>query len=232
MSIPPKWVMSQYLSLEPPGIVDIATIKAGAVSDGMAWQFVRAAEEHGLIVRIERGRYVAIDPGIAIRAAGLDSYYRYLLVIDSALTVLEEEHGFLCLSANEYADYVPEMVCPVLRHGIRIPSMDTFEYDFGATDVLTFSVLGGSVDIPVLSRADTAILLMSVYLPREVAAGRSILGEIPVTGSLLRKLKSLGYSDHGDVAGVERVEISFPEWILDKRKNYGENKMKLEAAGI
>jgi len=232
MSLPPRWVMSHNLSLKPPRPVNKATIKKVFESDGMAWQFVRSAETHGLIVRIERGSYVAIDPGIAVRAAALDTYFRNILVIDNALNILKKSHAFLCLSAYEYTDYVPEKVMPVLRFGEQLSLLDTFEFDFKRCDSIKRSVLGQIVEIPILTEADTAILLLGTYLPREVAAGSSILENTQITNALVRRLKYLGYSDYGTASGVEKVKMTLPKWLAGTKKRYAENRMKLEAVGI
>lgn len=232
MSIPPRWVMSNYLSLEPPRQVNIGMIKERFGSDGMAWQFVRLAEKHGLLVRTARGKYVIIDPDIAVRAFALDNYYRDLLVIDNALKILEKKHAFLCLSAHEYTDYLPEKIMPVLLPEEPYPRLDALGFVFKGNNAVKLSVFDRIVEIPILSRADTALLLLSTYLPREVIAGRSILKDIPMTKTLVRKLKFLGYSDYGIVPGVDNIKITLPRWLIGKKERYAENRIKLEAARV
>ena len=167
-----------------------------------------------------------------MRAFALEGYFRDLLVVDNALKILEKKHAFLCLSAYEYTDYLPERIIPVLPPEELIPHLDSFGFDFSGKKTIKLSVLDRIVEISVLSSADTALLLLSTYLPREVAAGRSILKATTVNEALVRKLKFLGYSDFGGAAGADRVQITPPRWLNEKKEQYAGNRMKLEAAGV
>ncbi len=225
IQIPPGWITKIYLRLEPPRKFKRKSLVGELNNKNRIDQFLRQAVDFDLLRKLNRGEYFAVDPCTAINCLAVENYYSELLVLDSLFDYIGMRHAFLCLSANEYADYVPDRPMIVIEDESGFKSIDSFVYDFESCERLKLKVMKKTFELPLLSREETALLLMSTYLSREVKAGKEIIGDIDLSEDVKSKLSGLGYSGF-DVTDSSIAEIKFPGWIRDKQEKVGIGRLK------
>jgi len=225
IQIPPGWITKIYLKLEPPRKFKRKDIVGDLNNKNRIDQFLRRAVDFDLLKKLNRGEYFAIDPCTAINCWAVENYYSELLVLKSLFDYIGMQHAFLCLSANEYADYVPDRPMIVTKKENGFENVDSFVYDFESCERLKLKVMEKTFELPLLSREETALLLMSTYLSREVKAGKEIIDDIDLSEDVKSKLLGLGYSGF-DVRDSSNVEIKFPGWIRDKQEKVGIGRLK------
>ncbi len=225
IQIPPGWITKIYLRLEPPRKFKRKSLVGELNNKNRIDQFLRQAVDFDLLRKLSRGEYFAVDPCTAINCWAVENYYSELLVLDSLFDYIGMQHAFLCLSANEYADYVPDRPMIVIEDESGFKSIDSFVYDFESCERLKLKVMKKTFELPLLSKEETALLLMSTYLSREVKAGKEIIEDIDLSENVKIKLLGLGYSGF-DVTDSSIAEIKFPGWIRDKQEKVGIGRLK------
>jgi hypothetical protein len=104
-------------------------------------------------------------------------YHAQLLVLRDALDHLGIEHAFACRTAVAETDPVVDRAWPVapLSQAGQAPKVDRFAYRVRSTTTETLEALGGILELPVVSPAETALLLAATGLPRERGAAEALL---------------------------------------------------------
>lgn len=225
IQIPSSWITKIYLKLDPPRKFKRKDIVGDLNNKNRIDQFLRRAVDFHLLKKLNRGEYFAVDPCTAINCWAVENYYSELLVLESFFEYIGIQHAFLCLSANEYADYVPDRPMIVIEDESGFKNIDSFVYDFESCERLKLKVMKKTFELPLLSKEETAILLMSTYLSREVKAGKEIIEDIDLSGNVKSNLLGLGYSGF-DVTDSSNAEIKFPGWIRDKQEKVGIGRLK------
>jgi len=225
IQIPSSWITKIYLKLDPPRKFKRKDIVGDLNNKNRIDQFLRRAVDFHLLKKLNRGEYFAVDPCTAINCWAVENYYSELLVLESFFEYIGIQHAFLCLSANEYADYVPDRPMIVIEDESGFKNIDSFVYDFESCERLKLKVMKKTFELPLLSKEETAILLMSTYLSREVKAGKEIIEDIDLSENVKSNLLGLGYSGF-DVTDSSNAEIKFPGWIRDKQEKVGIGRLK------
>lgn len=232
MDIPSKWLIREYLALDPPLKFKSKDIKDLFENQNTKNQFLNKAAESDLVLRLKRGSYFAPKPDIAIKTWVMDDYYRRLILLNSAFEYLDFDHTFYCMSSSHYSDYTPEKVIPVFRQEyeeIDQNHIDHFVYDFSGTEELQLEAFEKTFTIPILSKEDTALLLLSTYRQREVNAGNKILQNIELTSEMKAVLAGLGYESYGE-GEFKEIKIKRPRFIQKWIEEMGFENVK-ERAG-
>ncbi len=222
---PPGWITRIYLGLEPPAEFDRSEIVEGLDDQNRIDQFLRKSQEYHLLKKLDRGRYFAVDPCVAINCWAVDDHYADLLVLESFFEHLGVEHAFLGLSGSEHADYVPDRPMIVTREELGYGELDPFVYDFSDTEKIDMKVMKRSFELPLLNEEETALLFLSTYLSREVKAGKEILDGVEIDDEVKDKLLGLGYSGYGGKKPVD-LEIRSPRWVKKKQGEIGLSRLK------
>ncbi|MFW6142345.1 MAG: hypothetical protein ACOC53_07285 [Candidatus Saliniplasma sp.] len=225
IKVPPGWITKLYLTLEPPRKFKRNEVVKDIDDKNRIDQFLRQSPGYGLLKKLNRGEYFAVDPCIAVNCWAIGSYYAELLLLDSLFEYIGMDHAFLCLSANEYGDYVPERPMLVTKERIGFKELDNFVYDFRTDGELTVKVMKKTFELPLLNREETALLLMSTYLSREVKAGKEMIRDIDLNKKVKSKLSNLGYPGFDGDASIQ-TEIQVPDWIRDKQEKVGIGRLK------
>jgi len=232
MKIPPKYLIKEYLVLGPPMKFESNDIKKNFKNENTKNQFLNKATDFNLVVRLKRGSYFAPKPDIAIKTWGMDDYYRRLISLNSAFEYLDFEYTFYCMSSSHYTDYAPEKVIPVFKQDheeIDQNHIDHFVYDFSGTNELQLEAFETTFTIPILSREETALLLLSTYGQREVNAGSKIFENIELTSEMKAVLAGLGYERYGE-GEFREIKIKRPQFIQKWIEEIGFENVK-ERAG-
>lgn len=232
MKIPPKWLIKEYLALDLPMKFKSSELKNNFKDENTKNQFLNKATDFNLVIRLKRGLYFAPKPDIPIKTWGIDDYYRKLILLNSAFEYLELEYTFYCISADHYTDYSPEKVIPVLKEeheDVDQNHIDHFVYDFSEIEQLQLEAFESSFTIPMLSKEDTALLLLSTYGQREVNAGKKILEEIELSSELRAVLAGLGYERYGE-GEFKSIKVKRPQFIQKWIEEIGFENVK-ERAG-
>lgn len=228
MQIPARWVLKSFLSLEPPRIFHVSELKDSSTDINTLNQFLNEAHKFNLVIRLQRGEYFAPPPNIAIETFAMDDYHSKLILLNSLFDHLNIQHVFLCISTNIYADYIPDRVMPVLK---REPKefeqeyIDHFVYDFKEKNTIEMKFFDNQLRIPTLSKKETAILLLSTYIPREINAGKEILNDVELDQETKDILKGMGYVRYGGKK-VKKLPIKHPKFIKKWMEEIGINKLK------
>jgi len=232
MDIPSKWLIREYLALDPPMKFKSSDIKNHFENQNTKNQFLNKAADFNLVVRLKRGSYFAPKPDIAIKTWRMDDYYKRLISLNSAFEYLDYDYNFYCMSSSHYTDYAPEKVIPVFKEDheeIDQNHIDHFVYDFSGTNELQLEAFETTFTIPILSREDTALLLLSTYGQREVNAGNKILENIELTSEIKAILAGLGYERYGE-GEFREIKIKKPRFIQKWIEEIGFENVK-ERAG-
>lgn len=232
MKIPPKWLIREYLALDPPRKFRSGDIKNNFKDNNTKNQFLNNAVDFNLVVRLKRGLYFAPKPDITIKTWGMDDYHSRLVLLSSALKGLEVAHAFYCMSAYRYTDYSPGKVIPVLKEDhedIDQKHIDHFVYDFSGVEELGLEIYKSNFIIPILTKEDTAILLLSTYMQREVEVGKKLLEDIELNQDIKATLSGLGYHRYGE-GEFKDVELKRPRFIQEWIREIGFENVK-ERAG-
>lgn len=232
MEIPSKWLIREYLALDLPVKFRNEDIKNNFKDKNNLNQFLNQAVKFNLVVRLKRGLYFAPEPDVVIKTWAMDGYHSRLILLNSAFEALELGHAFYCMSSTHYTDYSPEKVIPVLREDhedIDQNHIDHFVYDFSETKEQRLEAYETSFSIPLLSKEDTAILLFSTYMQREIDAGKEILEDIDLDPDLRGVLAGLGY-DRYSKGEFNDIDIKKPLYIQEWIKEIGLENVK-ERAG-
>jgi len=231
MKIPPKWLIREYLALDPPRKFRSDELRKDFKDNNTKNQFLNKAADFNLVVRLKRGLYFAPEPEIAIKTWSMDDYHSRLILLNSTFEGLDVDHTFYCLSAHHHTDYSPGKVIPVLKKDhddIDQRHIDHFVYDFSKGEELRLEVFDSAFTIPVLTKKDTAILLLSTYMQREVDAGKKLLEEIELDHDIRAVLSGLGYDRYGE-GEFKEVKIKRPLFIQDWIKEIGFENIKEKA---
>lgn len=225
---PSRGILQTYLSLDPPTEFSNKSLEARGMTSGQARQFAIHATRDRIAVRIDRGEYMAVDPSIAIRAWALPTYYAELLLLHDALTRLEIDHAFACLTATVETDLVLERPWPVTREppDEAARKIDRFVYNYRWEGKETIEALGESYSVPTLSRPETALLLGSTGLSREVLAAQEIVEAKPPPDGLVPAFNSFGISLGSGTTESREVDIQFPRFIQERRKRLSEELLR------
>ena len=228
MKIPPKWLVKEYLALDLPMKFRNEDIKNNFKDKNTENQFLNQAVKFNLVVRLKRGLYFAPEPDVVIKTWAMDDYYSRLLLLHSVFEGLEFDHAFYCMSSTHYTDYSPEKVIPVLREvheEIDQNHIDHFVYDFSEIKEQRLEAYKTSFSIPLLSKKDTAILLLSTYMQREIDAGKEILEDVDKDDYLKGVLGWLGYSEYSR-GEFKKIDLTRPQFIREWIDEIGFKKMK------
>lgn len=231
MNIPPKWIIKEYLALDLPMKFESSEIKNYFKNQNTRNQFLKRAVEFNLVVRLKRGSYFAPLPDITVRTWGMDDYHGRLILLNSAFEYLEYDHSFYCMSAIHHTDYAPEKVIPVLKKDheeIDQKHIDHFVYDFSQPEKLQLEAYETTFTIPILSRKDTSILLLSTYSQREVNAGQKILEDMDLSSDQRAVLAGLGYEGYGE-GEFKDIKIKRPRFIQNWIEEIGFENVKERA---
>ena len=231
MKIPPKWILREYLSLDLPMKFKSSDIEDRFKDKNNKNQFLNQANKFNLVIRLKRGSYFAPEPSIASMTWSLDDYYSRLILINSAFQYMDVDHSFYCISASIYSDYSPDRVIPVLKtkcKDIDQKYIDHFIYDHSKAKEKKIAVYDSIFDIPLLSKKDTAVLLLSTYMAREMDAGRKILEETMIDDKTKALLGGLGYDEYSE-GKYKKPIIERPLFIKKWMKEVGIEKVKERA---
>jgi len=231
MKIPPKWILKEYLSLDLPMKFNSSDIENRFKDKNNKNQFLNQANKFNLVIRLKRGSYFAPEPSIAIMTWSLDNYYSRLILLNFAFKHMNLDHSFYCISASTYSDYSPDRVIPVLKSDckdIDQKYVDHFIYDHSKGNEKKIVVYDSIFNISLLSKKDTAILLLSTYMAREMEAGRKILEEISIDDKTRALLGGLGYDEYSD-SRYENPNIERPLFIKEWMNEVGIEKVKERA---
>lgn len=225
---PTPTLLQRYLCLDPPTSVTIKELEAKGWSSSKARQFATHGKDSRLLVHVDRGGYVAIDPSVAIRAWALPEYYADLLVLHDALEHLDIDHAFACLTASARTGLLfdrPWLVT-VERSGGQAPKVDRFTYNVQSTTSETLEVLGKRFEVPAVSPEETALLLASTGLPREVEAAEEIVQAHPPPEELIAAFNFFGITVDPEILESQRPQIEFPAFIQERRDRLGEELLR------
>jgi len=231
MKIPPKWILKEYLSLDLPMKFNSSDIENRFKDKNNKNQFLNQANKFNLVIRLKRGSYFAPEPSIASMTWSLDNYYSRLILLNFAFKHMNLDHSFYCISASTYSDYSPDRVIPVLKSDckdIDQKYVDHFIYDHSKGNEKKIAVYNSIFNIPLLSKKDTAILLLSTYMAREMEAGRKILEEISIDDKTRALLGGLGYDEYSE-GMYEKSDIERPMFIKKWMNEVGIEKVKERA---
>ncbi len=231
MNIPPKWLIREYLALDLPMKFRSSDIKNNFKDQNTKNQFLNRATDFNLVVRLRRGLYFAPKPDIAIKTWGMDEYHGRLVLLNSAFDGLDIDHTFYCMSTDHYTDYSPGKAIPVLKEeheDIDQKHIDHFVYDFSDSCELELEIFESTFTIPLLSKEDTALLLLSTYSQREVETGKKILEGVELSSKFRAVLAGLGYEGYAE-GEFESIEIKRPQFIQEWIKEMGFENLKERA---
>lgn len=171
---------------------------------------------------------MAVDPSIAIRAWALPAYYAELLSLHDALTRLQIDHAFACLTATAETDLVLERPWPVTREPPETAArkIDRFVYHYRWEGKETIEALGESYRVPTLSLPETALLLGSTGLSREVMAAEGIVEVQPPPDSLVPAFNFFGVRLESDTTESREPDIQFPRFIQERRRRLSEELLR------
>lgn len=233
---PPSWVLRAYFGLDPPQHFTLQHLEQQAKSDTAARQFVHVAAKHHLVVRVRPGKYVALDPSVAIRTWALPPYWAELLSLHNALSIHKIDHAFACLAAGALSDYVPDRPWLVTLHdpadtkADTIEKIDRFHFNYKDPKTETFEVLGAKFAVKITNPHETALLLAATGLPRERIAAKQIIDRRLPTKAFARKLNHVGLSALNDVTESEETDVRFPGFIEERRREFGSELLRGGAA--
>lgn len=198
------------------------------MTSNQARQFATHATRHHLAVRVDRGEYMAVDPSIAIRAWALPAYYAELLLLHDALTRLQIDHAFACLTATVETDLILERPWPVTREPPEkvARKIDRFVYPYRWDGKEAIEALGGSYSIPTLSLPETALLLGATGLSREVMAAEGIVEVQPPPDTLVPAFNFFGVRLGSATTESREPDIRFPRFIQERRRRLGEELLR------
>ncbi|MBS3782184.1 MAG: hypothetical protein KGY66_06710 [Candidatus Thermoplasmatota archaeon] len=231
MKIPPKWLVKEYLALDLPMKFRSSDINENFSDQNTKNQFLKKATDFNLLVRLKRGLYFAPEPDITINTWAVDDYHSRLILLNSAFRYLDIDHVFYCLSADRYTDYSPERVIPVLKEeyeDIDQKHIDHFVYDFSGAKKLKKEIFETVFTFQILTKEDSALLLLSTYSQREVEAGKNILKDIELNSELRAALAGLGYEGYSE-GNFKSIELKRPLFVQEWIEEMGFENLKERA---
>lgn len=225
---PRRRLLQTFLALDPPRPFTIEDLEDRGASSSNARKEASEATKSQLAVRIQRGRYVALDPSIAIRAWALPSYYARLLTLHGCLEHLDVDHAFVCLGASQETDLLFDRPWLVIGEEAaeQLSAIDRFVYAAEATDEVTLEIMGASFDLPVLGRFDTALLLAATGLPREREAAAELVDDRSISREEAANLNAFGLNVDPDVLESRTPELELPDFIEERRRQLGEELLR------
>lgn len=225
---PYRKLVQTFLGLGPPTEFSIEDIQERTQSNDQARKFASEAAGHYLAVRVERGRYVAVNPSVAVRCWGIPSYYADLLALHDCLAHLEVEHAFACLAATRETDLVfdrPWLVTPP-ELDRPLGAIDRFRHELEGTESEELRTFGDSFTVPVLQPEQTALILAATSLPRERDAARDILADRDLDEQRIREFNALGLELDPDVLESREPEIQLPEFVEEQRRQLADDLLR------
>lgn len=225
---PYRKLVQTYLGLDPPTEFSIEDLAERTQSNDRARKFASEATDHYLAVRVKRGRYVALNPSIAVRCWGVPSYYAELLALHDCLAHLEVEHAFACLTATRETDLVfdrPWIVTPpdVDR---SLSEIDRFRHEIEETESAELETFGDSFTVPILQPEQTALILAATSLPRERDAARDILAGLDLDTPRIREFNALGLELDPDILESREPKIQLPTFVEEKRRQLADDLLR------
>lgn len=228
---PPRGLIQQFLSLDPPGRFRTSELSDVFDSDAKRRKFAHDAARRLLSVRIRHGEYVAVDPSVAVRTWALPDYWAGLLALHDIVDQLGIDYAFACLTAGRETDLVPGrpwLVVQPPEDREEIDAVDRFVYAFREEEVGTepTTVMDHTFDLPRLSREETALLLASTGLGRQVDAARSILEAYPPDEQLVPFFNHVGIDTGSENLESEDPGIRFPSFIEEERERLSDELLR------
>lgn len=240
---PPPWVLRAYLTIVDRFarrgedrrwiFVDQLSEMLG-MSDGSARQLVLEGTKAHLLVRVYRGAYVLVRPSLGLRLGALPAYWAELLAVNDALDQSAyAEWAFACVTASSRTDYVPDRPWLVTHPDqVRAPDapwrlfdeVDRFAYAHSpASERIKVSFLEWETEVPLLTPEETALILASTRMPREVDAATQLLdhADVEVDAALARRLNFYNVRAREDVGVWEDPDIRVPEFIEERQERLG-----------
>lgn len=229
---PPGWVLRTYLGLAPPQHFALQLLEKQAKSGNFARQFAHVAAKHYLIVRVRSGKYVALDPSVAVRAWALPMYWAELLALHNALKLHHVDHAFACLAAGNLSDYVPDRPWLVTHNDEveGIEKIDRFHFSYKDPKTESLEIMGQSFTVKVTSPQETALLLAATGLPRERIAAKQILERHPPRKDVAKKLNFYGVPALRGMVESEEPGVRLPSFLEERRSRLGNELLRGGAA--
>ena len=219
----------------PIGVNDISTHDS---SDSGARVFLHNAENAGLLIRGEHGKYYPVDLRVILLSSLVTEYYRSIWRIHDVLSREGVAHAFATLTSASIADYLPNRPIVALAKDDfpRFSKADVFGLMLDAQTLsehaskVTFEWDDGeeAFDVLELDWDWTALVLGAIGLPREIAAARRLLeGRDDIDDEMARRLNAYGLSPRKDVLEKEQ-SVLVPPHFDQMRAWYAEAPRQLE----
>lgn len=222
----------------PIGVNDISTHDS---SDSGARVFLHNAENAGLLIRGEHGKYYPVDLRVILLSSLVTDYYRSIWRVHDVLSREGVAHAFACLTYSSVAEYLPRrpIVAVTKEDFPKFSKADFFGLMMEAQDLpahtsqVLFEWDDGSPVFEVLELDWywTALVLGAIGLPREITAARRLLeGKEEIDDEMARRLNAYGLSPRKDVLDKE-LSVLVPPHFDQMRARYAEALRQFEIRG-